>query len=135
MNIITLAVILSSSVPPVIRAVFTVPNIIVQNSMACRVYRFLKLGIISNTAQTFTLRSDRFNLRCLVDMSNPNGGTRTQTTAEVSTAHPHLTTPTLPNVAHSEGLLPLQLQVHIAKEVDVDVESKIERGFKLGELA
>ena len=134
MNIISLAVILSSSVPPVIRAVFTVPNVMVQNSMACRVYRFLKLGVISNSAEAFTLRSDSLNLPYLVGKSNQNGGTRTQTAIEANNTHLHSTTSTLPNVVGGRPL-PYQIQVQIDKEVDVVVENTAERSLKIGELA
>ena len=46
MNIVSMVVILTPSVPPIVRAMFTVPNVALQNTMACRVYRLLKLGII-----------------------------------------------------------------------------------------
>ncbi|KAH8103809.1 hypothetical protein BXZ70DRAFT_1051449 [Cristinia sonorae] len=46
MNILTLALILSPPVPPVIRAMFTIPDIALQNAMTCRVHRLLKLGLL-----------------------------------------------------------------------------------------
>lgn len=41
-----MVVILTPSVPPVLRAMFSIPNVALQNAMACRVYRQLKLGLI-----------------------------------------------------------------------------------------
>ncbi|KAI0789314.1 hypothetical protein C8Q75DRAFT_807408 [Abortiporus biennis] len=46
LNIVAMAVILAPSVPPVIAAMFSIPNVALQNAMACRVYRQLKLGLI-----------------------------------------------------------------------------------------
>ena len=45
-----MAVILTPSVPPIIRAMFTVPNVMLTNAMACRVFRLLKLGVISDAS-------------------------------------------------------------------------------------
>lgn len=52
MSIAHIAVIFSPSVPPVIKATIPIPNIALQNVMACRVYRQLKLGLISETSTT-----------------------------------------------------------------------------------
>ena len=41
-----MAMILTPSIPPVFRAMFTVPNIAIENAMACKVFRDIKLGII-----------------------------------------------------------------------------------------
>jgi len=49
-NIITMAIIFSPSVPPVIQAVPPICNIALQNAIACRVYRQLKLGLISESS-------------------------------------------------------------------------------------
>ncbi|KAH8103799.1 hypothetical protein BXZ70DRAFT_868481, partial [Cristinia sonorae] len=43
MNILTLALILSPTVPPIIRAMFAIPDLALQNAMTCRVHRLLKL--------------------------------------------------------------------------------------------
>ncbi|KAI0077951.1 hypothetical protein K474DRAFT_1570555, partial [Panus rudis PR-1116 ss-1] len=45
-NIVAMVVILTPSVPPVFRAMFSIPNVALQNAMACRVYRLIKLGLI-----------------------------------------------------------------------------------------
>ncbi len=47
-----MAVILAPSVPPVLRAMFSIPNIALQNAMACRVFRLLKLGLITDAGPT-----------------------------------------------------------------------------------
>ena len=50
-NILTMGMILApASLPPVFHAMFTVPNMAINNSMACRVYRDIKFGRISSTA-------------------------------------------------------------------------------------
>jgi len=52
-NILTMGMILApASLPPVFHAMFTVPNMAINNSMACRVYRDIKFGRISSTATT-----------------------------------------------------------------------------------
>ena len=61
MNIVSMVVILTPSVPPIIRAMFTVPNVALQNTMACRVYRLLKLGVIRDDTEV-TMRSENFKL-------------------------------------------------------------------------
>lgn len=46
MNIFTVISVMSSGFPPLLRAMFTVPNVALTNAMACRVFRQLKLGLI-----------------------------------------------------------------------------------------
>lgn len=48
-----MAMILSPSIPPVYRAMFTIPNVAIENAMACKVFRDIKLGIIQ-TQGTFS---------------------------------------------------------------------------------
>ncbi|EIM79593.1 uncharacterized protein STEHIDRAFT_19373, partial [Stereum hirsutum FP-91666 SS1] len=43
LNIATMALILTPSVPPVLRAMFTVPNLALENAMATRVFRAVRL--------------------------------------------------------------------------------------------
>ncbi|KAI0795902.1 hypothetical protein C8Q75DRAFT_351708 [Abortiporus biennis] len=52
LNIVAMVVILTPSVPPVLAAMFTIPNIALQNAMACRVFRQIKLGVLKNPANT-----------------------------------------------------------------------------------
>lgn len=49
MNIVAMVLILTPSVPPVLQAMFSIPNVALQNAMACRVFRQLKLGLIRET--------------------------------------------------------------------------------------
>lgn len=46
MNILTVVSILAPSFPPILHAMFTVPNIALTNAMACRVYRQVRLGLL-----------------------------------------------------------------------------------------
>jgi len=46
LNIVAMAVILTPSAPLALRSTLSIPNLALQNSMACRVYRQLKLGLI-----------------------------------------------------------------------------------------
>ncbi|KAL6304752.1 hypothetical protein BKA93DRAFT_732544 [Sparassis latifolia] len=48
LNILTMAMILSPSVSPVFRAMFTIPNVALENAMATRVFRAVHLGLISH---------------------------------------------------------------------------------------
>ena len=52
MNILTVVSILAPSFPPVLHAMFTVPNIALTNAMACRVYRQLRLGLLMDHPAT-----------------------------------------------------------------------------------
>ncbi|KAL6298479.1 hypothetical protein BKA93DRAFT_744034 [Sparassis latifolia] len=47
LNILTMAMILSPSVSPVFHAMFTIPNVALENAMATRVFRAIHLGLIS----------------------------------------------------------------------------------------
>lgn len=47
-NIVTVAIILSPSISPVVRALAAIPNITIYNIMACRIHRKVKLGNITN---------------------------------------------------------------------------------------
>ncbi|KAI0072615.1 hypothetical protein K474DRAFT_1678508 [Panus rudis PR-1116 ss-1] len=58
-NIVSMAVILAPSVPPVFRAMFAIPNFSLQNAMACRVYRLLKLGLLNDRPSGFTHSSSQ----------------------------------------------------------------------------
>ena len=50
MNVFTVVVLFTPSISPVYRAIVTAPNLAVYNVMACRVYRKVKLGAITNGA-------------------------------------------------------------------------------------
>jgi hypothetical protein len=73
MNLLTLVMVLTPSAPPVYRAMvcsgnhmiyscqlsfqFTIPNNALQNVMACKVFRQLRLGILTNTNEPGTQQS------------------------------------------------------------------------------
>ncbi|KAL6308126.1 hypothetical protein BKA93DRAFT_726060 [Sparassis latifolia] len=48
LNILTMAMILSPSMSPVFRAMFSIPNVALENAMATRVFRAVHLGLISD---------------------------------------------------------------------------------------
>ncbi|KAL5481016.1 hypothetical protein ACEPAI_9957 [Sanghuangporus weigelae] len=45
-NVLAMVMILAPSVPPVYRAMFTIPSLAIENAMACKVYRDVKFGLI-----------------------------------------------------------------------------------------
>lgn len=49
--------ILSPSLPPMYRAMFAIPNLAVLNSMACRVYRRIRFGLIQEVPMSTCHRS------------------------------------------------------------------------------
>jgi len=57
MNLLTLIMVLTPSAPPVYRAMFTIPNNALQNVMACKVFRQLRLGILTTTNEPGTQHS------------------------------------------------------------------------------
>jgi len=52
LSIVMSAMVLSPGVPPVYRAMLSVPNIALENAMACRVFRAVKLGLIKDVRTT-----------------------------------------------------------------------------------
>lgn len=48
MNILTMAMILSKSVPAIFRAMFTIPNVALENAMTTRAFRAISLGIVQD---------------------------------------------------------------------------------------
>jgi hypothetical protein len=61
LNIVTVVMFLTPSIPAVVRAMITIPNIALENSMACRVFRMLKIDGNSlgseSTPQVYGARS------------------------------------------------------------------------------
>jgi len=101
MNIAAMAVILSPSVPPVLRATLVVPNIALSNVMACRVFRHVKLGLIKDiytltteTASTAASLSLQFN-------PDPKDTQYTEATNTTFTSHTYP-----PSHSLSKGLHP-----------------------------
>jgi len=56
-NIVATVIVLTPSVPPVIRGMMGPPNIAVQSVMACRIYRKLKLGLIGQGDGSVSINS------------------------------------------------------------------------------
>jgi len=54
MNLLTMIMVLTPSAPPIYRAMFTIPNNALQSAMACRVFRGLKLNILSAMSEPGT---------------------------------------------------------------------------------
>jgi len=52
-NVLSTAMILApASIPPLFHVMFTIPNVAINNAMACRVYRDIKFGLISSRNTT-----------------------------------------------------------------------------------
>lgn len=58
---LSFAVMLLVPVPSVYRAMLSVPNLALENAMACRVYRAVKLGSIQDPPTTHSIKTLRFN--------------------------------------------------------------------------
>ncbi|TDL22010.1 hypothetical protein BD410DRAFT_789098 [Rickenella mellea] len=52
-NIVTMTLILTPSIPPVLHPIVTVPNLAIENMMACRVFRAVKFGLTTLPQATF----------------------------------------------------------------------------------
>lgn len=81
MNIVAMVLILTPSVPPVLRAMFAIPNAALQNAMASRVYRQLKLGLIKEDDSTLvrstsTSTTNRIRFASTSKFSAGNGSSR-----------------------------------------------------------
>ena len=61
-SIALVTLLLSPSVPSVYQAILSVPNIALENAMACRVYRAVKLGVIKNPQYTVFELSTRSHI-------------------------------------------------------------------------
>lgn len=63
MNIVTTVTIMAPSLPPVYHVMFTVPNQALENLMAARVFRKLKLGLLLEHSQSLTLPTGPLRFR------------------------------------------------------------------------
>ncbi|KAH7872215.1 uncharacterized protein C8R40DRAFT_1205205, partial [Lentinula edodes] len=71
-NILTMGMILApASLPAVFHAMFTVPNIAIGNSMACRVFRDIKFGHINATSTLGSTTQNRNTLPSFVAAHSP----------------------------------------------------------------
>ena len=119
MNIVSMVVILTPSVPPIIRAMFTVPNVALQNTMACRVYRLLKLGIIRDDAVPLALCSGSFELPYVAKRRNTFDGSQARYAGP--TDHTDIkTSSTIRTVGQGSkitGMLPMHITIN--REVEI----------------
>ena len=146
MNIVAMVVILTPSVPPVLRAMFSIPNVALQNAMACRVFRQLKLGLIretptmgmgSSTHHTGNLSApirliptSRSNLNSPIDSKNFNKSSRSDVESVIM---PDLHTPK----ENTQMVFPVQVGIKEETEVKVDDEEEYlsHRSWKPGHFA
>ena len=76
MNLFTVIMIFAPTTSPIIRAMFTIPNLALENSMACLVFRQLKLGILKTPGSQTTARS-RSGVQLPIVFTRRNVGTDT----------------------------------------------------------
>ncbi|KAI0783244.1 hypothetical protein C8Q75DRAFT_726331 [Abortiporus biennis] len=82
-NIAIMISVVSSSVSPIYRSMLLVPNIALQNAMACRVYRQVKLGLIANDVTQWNISdSSRAEVEHRRPISELRFQTRTPATSE-----------------------------------------------------
>lgn len=83
-NILTIVMVLTPSVPPFYRAVFTIPNIALENAMACRVFRQLKLGIIAGGDSTSFTASAAQRTGMVMNFGGTGRGNRSELDSEAA---------------------------------------------------
>lgn len=134
LNLVAAIVILTTSVPPVVRAMFSIPNIALQNAMACRVYRQLKVGLIRDQPSP------------VVVTSRISAGTMQFSRSGVTTKHhdpsqveSHISLQNMNGTLRSKGLNVPELHVGISRESEVSTDSMsnntYDKGWKGGEIA
>lgn len=127
LNLVAAIVILRPSVPPIIRAMFSIPNVALQNVMACRVYRQLKIGLIRESAPvilTSRVSGMQFNSRTV---------TGTVTREQQTQIRSHISLSNLTAKAKNAG--PVHVDIDREVEVTVDEVSSHGSGWKGGEFA
>ena len=89
-NILTSVALLSSTVPSMFRAMPSAPNVTLQNAMACRVYRLLKLGKPEDDVSIyFNSRGPRPSLLFAPSSMASNGNTQISGAAGRFLPFPH----------------------------------------------
>ena len=119
MNIVSMVVILTPSVPPIIRAMFTVPNVALRNTMACRVYRLLKLGVIRDDTEV-TMRSENFKLPYISRRRNTSDSAPARKTSRMDNSSVSAST-TIHTMGHEDkivGILPMHITINTDIETD-----------------
>jgi hypothetical protein len=92
LNIVFAIMLISPSVPVLYRPILSIPNLALENAMACRVYRAVKLGLIKNFSGTqfeiSTLSSgtrDNTGNEFTLKNRNLNGPTNLQVNVDIAT--------------------------------------------------
>ncbi|EJC99638.1 uncharacterized protein FOMMEDRAFT_93095 [Fomitiporia mediterranea MF3/22] len=79
-NVLTMVMILTPSVKPIYRAMFTIPNVTIENCMACKVFRDIKFGVIepsgSSLFQSSITRNGVLNSKLSTRIRQHNGPQR-----------------------------------------------------------
>lgn len=77
-NLLTSVMVLAPHVPPVYHAMFTIPNVALMNSMACRVFRAIKFGTLKakptttlTTKTSIPTKWQRYPTTAISDIDRP----------------------------------------------------------------
>lgn len=127
MNIATMVIIFTPSVPPIIRAMFTMPNVALQNIMSCRVYRLLKLGYVRDEIGSYSQESGI--VRCPHTFQYEDDVVGTRGKPDVVTESNTSTAFTLHSVSQKSKTLPMNIQITQGVEVHLEggkLDSNIE---------
>ncbi|CAL1708181.1 unnamed protein product [Somion occarium] len=128
-NILVMVIILNARVSATFQGMSTVPNIALQNAMACKVFRLLKLGLIKGFPSNFTsstgerTRSLQFNTTAA--LSRDATGRRTVDPDDGGDIH--LATFSSEEVKRTTKVVPLPMQITVSRETDVASETKSRR--------
>ncbi|TCD66862.1 hypothetical protein EIP91_000816 [Steccherinum ochraceum] len=114
LNLVAAIVILTPSVPPVLRAMFSIPNVALQNVMACRVYRQLKIGLIREQPQPVVLTS-----RGTMQFSRTAVASKANSQSQVES---HISLHNLSGPGGRAKTLGVPVHVDIDREVEVSVD-------------
>ncbi|CAL1702480.1 unnamed protein product [Somion occarium] len=132
-NIVAMVVILTPSVPPVLRAMFAIPNVALQNAMACRVFRLIKLGMITDkpvAVSSLTPPAQSFRLYQNASRPNRDGSAHSQGDVENFKL---TTSPSFRNANGNAKLVPVHVDIN--RETEVTVDGLDRREWKAGSIA
>lgn len=101
-----MVMILTPSVPPVYRAMFTIPSVAIENAMACKVFRDIRFGRIEPNGTTF--RSTRGGVSSTFDRYPHRPGVLAKDTGITYTTS---TTTNVDPSPMSKGHLPVELSL------------------------
>ena len=121
MNIVTPSMLLLSTGPPVIHAMFTVPNLALENAMACRVFRKLKLGLIAeHPALTEEYALSTFRAASGIPKRSKGGATNGDNVELRTVIH------SLPSSYDSEQTKKGSLAINVTQKTETDSSSYFE---------